>query len=335
MLILGRFASLDKLAACRTRDYKKEYARDHATPRAKRHRAMRNKWNRRLKGQVPAGYEIDHIKQLRHGGGNDESNIRLMRVSQNRSEHNREKTAGKKIEIDREKVRDYISSARTLVGAGVGGGLGLLLPGKAKPFGAVGGALLGGALGRRRVSDDSVDQFINKTRLRDADYRMSDFDLAARGVGAHGMKEEHARLQKMFRKEASWLGKYAGVATKRDPAKWEQAKRDAVAKMGGKHSARAMQLATKLYKDRGGEYAGKKPAPSKNKLRKWTKQKWQWSGGDKGVYLPRRSAAALKSTESGREKLQRAVAHKRAATAHGEQYAQHGLHVGKRRGEIR
>ena len=30
-------------------------------------------------------------------------------------------------------------------------------------------------------------------------------------------------------------------------------------KMGGKHSARAMQLATKIYKDGGGTYEGKKP----------------------------------------------------------------------------
>ena len=32
----------------------------------------------------------------------------------------------------------------------------------------------------------------------------------------------------------------------------------AKAKMGGKHSARAMQLATKYYKDAGGTYSGKK-----------------------------------------------------------------------------
>ena len=48
----------------------------------------------------------------------------------------------------------------------------------------------------------------------------------------------------------------AKTATKTDPAKWEQAKRDAKAKMGGKHSARAMQLATQMYKKRGGGYSG-------------------------------------------------------------------------------
>ena len=42
------------------------------------------------------------------------------------------------------------------------------------------------------------------------------------------------------------------VATKRDPKKWAAAKSRAKRKMGGKHSARAMQLAVKYYKDAGG-----------------------------------------------------------------------------------
>ena len=71
--------------------------------------------------------------------------------------------------------------------------------------------------------------------------------------------------------------KSGGVATKRDPAKWAAAKSRAKAKMGGKHSARAMQLATKYYKDEGGTYKGKKK--SSNKLSKWTKQKWRTKSG--------------------------------------------------------
>ena len=43
-------------------------------------------------------------------------------------------------------------------------------------------------------------------------------------------------------------------------------------KMGG-HSARAMQLAVKYYKDAGGTYEGKKS--SKNKLSKWSMEDWQ------------------------------------------------------------
>ena len=44
------------------------------------------------------------------------------------------------------------------------------------------------------------------------------------------------------------------TATKKDPAKWAAAKSRAKAKMGGKHSARAMQLAVKYYKGSGGTY---------------------------------------------------------------------------------
>ena len=35
---------------------------------------------------------------------------------------------------------------------------------------------------------------------------------------------------------------------------WESAKAEAKSKMGGKHSARAMQLAGKIYKEKGGGY---------------------------------------------------------------------------------
>ena len=52
------------------------------------------------------------------------------------------------------------------------------------------------------------------------------------------------------------------TATKRDPKKWAAAAR-AKAKMGGKHSARAMQLAVKYYKDSGGTYSGKKKSSNK------------------------------------------------------------------------
>ncbi len=63
------------------------------------------------------------------------------------------------------------------------------------------------------------------------------------------------------------------TATKRDPKKWAAAKSRAKAKMGGKHSARAMQLAVKYYKDSGGSYKGTKK--KSNKLSKWSKQKWK------------------------------------------------------------
>ena len=62
------------------------------------------------------------------------------------------------------------------------------------------------------------------------------------------------------------------IAKKRDPEKWARAKARARAKLGG-HSARAMQLATKYYKDAGGTYSGKKS--SSNRLSRWTKEDWQ------------------------------------------------------------
>ena len=91
----------------------------------------------------------------------------------------------------------------------------------------------------------------------------------------------------------------ASTATKKDPAKWAAAKARAKAKMGGKHSARAMQLAVKYYKDAGGTYSGKKSGS--NKLSKWTKQKWRTSDGSKSEgkkrYLPDAAWKALSSAE--------------------------------------
>jgi hypothetical protein len=60
----------------------------------------------------------------------------------------------------------------------------------------------------------------------------------------------------------------AEIAKKSDPAKWAAAKAKARAKMG-KHSARAMMLATKYYKEMGGKYKGGKS--SENRLTEWSK----------------------------------------------------------------
>ena len=90
------------------------------------------------------------------------------------------------------------------------------------------------------------------------------------------------------------------VATKRNPKKWAAAKSRAKAKMGGKHSARAMQLAVKYYKDAGGTYSGKKKPT--NKLAKWTKEKWTTKSGKPSSktgerYLPKKAIKALSSKE--------------------------------------
>ena len=91
------------------------------------------------------------------------------------------------------------------------------------------------------------------------------------------------------------------VAKKRNPAKWKKAKEKALTKMGSKHSARTMQLATKYYKDDGGSYEGKKK-PTTNKLSKWTKQKWKTKSGEPSSktgerYLPEKAIKALSSKE--------------------------------------
>jgi len=115
--------------------------------------------------------------------------------------------------------------------------------------------------------------------------------------------------------------KKSGTSTKSNPKLWAQAKAEAKRRMGGKHSARAMQLAVKIYKKRGGRYKGKKS--SSNKLKKWSKQDWGTSSGKKSSetgerYLPRAARKLL--TKSQRAAGNRA---KRKATRAGKQRAKY------------
>ena len=112
------------------------------------------------------------------------------------------------------------------------------------------------------------------------------------------------------------------TANKLDPAKWAKAKAKAKAKMGGKHSARAMQLAVKYYKDMGGRYKGSKS--SSNKLSKWSKQDWGYV--NKGDEKKPKSARRRYLTKKVRKSLtaaQKRVTNKRKkdATRKGKQYA--------------
>ena len=112
--------------------------------------------------------------------------------------------------------------------------------------------------------------------------------------------------------------KKGGAATKRDPKKWAAAKAKAKRKMGGKHSARAMQLAVKYYKDAGGTYSGKKK--STNKLSKWSKQKWRTKSGKPSSktgerYLPEKAIKSLSSKEYAAP-----TRAKRKGTAAGKQF---------------
>ena len=116
-----------------------------------------------------------------------------------------------------------------------------------------------------------------------------------------------------------------GIATKKDPKKWAAAKAKAKAKMGGKHSARAMQLATKYYKSSGGGYEGKKPDAKSNKMKKWTKEDWGTKSGKNSTegsdatgerYLPKKKRDAMSDKEYART-----TAKKRADTAKGKQWS--------------
>lgn len=122
----------------------------------------------------------------------------------------------------------------------------------------------------------------------------------------HASNKLEADLLRNLQKTAA-----KGTATKRDPKKWSAAKSRAKAKMGGKWSARAAQLAVKYYKDSGGTYSGKKPTKGNNKLKKWTKEEWGYrpgskaekdskkspSSGTKGRYLPKKKWQSLSKPE--------------------------------------
>lgn len=86
------------------------------------------------------------------------------------------------------------------------------------------------------------------------------------------------------------------VAKKKNQKLWNQVKKEAVKKMGG-HSARAMQYAVKLYKDRGGKYLGKKQVD--NDLATWTRADWQYAPGSKTKdrYLPKKAWDELSPSE--------------------------------------
>lgn len=81
------------------------------------------------------------------------------------------------------------------------------------------------------------------------------------------------------------------VAKRNNEPLWEYCKSEAIHKMG-KFSARAMQYAVKLYKERGGGYFGVKS--QQNSLVKWTKEDWGYTGKPKqSRYLPKKAREHL------------------------------------------
>ena len=106
-------------------------------------------------------------------------------------------------------------------------------------------------------------------------------------------------------------------------ALWEKSKAAAKAKMGGKHSARAMQLAAKMYKEKGGDYSGPKTEAQKS-MTKWTKEDWGTKSGKNSTlgakatgerYLPKKARESLTSAEYAAT-----TKAKRAGTKAGKQF---------------
>lgn len=111
--------------------------------------------------------------------------------------------------------------------------------------------------------------------------------------------------------------------TRTNPELWEKAKAQAKAKMGGKHSARAMQLAGKIYREKGGGYSGEKSEAQKS-LSKWTKEDWGTKSGKNSTvgkdatgerYLPKKAREALSPQEYAAT-----TRAKREGTAKGKQF---------------
>lgn len=121
------------------------------------------------------------------------------------------------------------------------------------------------------------------------------------------------------------------IAKKKNPKLWEAAKREAKAKMGGKHSARAMQLAVAIYKKKGGKYKGPK---SENSLAKWTKQKWRTSDGSKSEgkkrYLPEKAWESLSPSEKAATNRAKAEGNKK-----GKQFVKQPDKIAKKTAKFR
>ena len=111
--------------------------------------------------------------------------------------------------------------------------------------------------------------------------------------------------------------KKSGTATKTNPKLWEAAKAEAKRRMGGKHSARSMQLAVQIYKKKGGGYRGSKPTAKSNRLKKWGKERWTTSSGKKSIeggkarkYLPEKAWKSLSAKEKAAANASKQRGHK-------------------------
>lgn len=118
------------------------------------------------------------------------------------------------------------------------------------------------------------------------------------------------------------------TAKRNNESLWEYCKNEAVEKMG-KFSARAMQYAVKLYKERGGGYIGEKS--NDNSLVKWTKEDWGYTGeAGHSRYLPKKARESL--TVGEKIATDRA---KNKGTAEGKQWVKQPEKIAKKTSKYR
>lgn len=118
------------------------------------------------------------------------------------------------------------------------------------------------------------------------------------------------------------------IAKRNNEPLWEYCKNEAVEKMG-KFSARAMQYAVKLYKERGGGYIGEKT--DENSLVKWTKEDWGYVGEPKhSRYLPKKAREHL--TVGEKIATDRA---KNKGTKEGKQWVKQPVKIAKKTAKYR
>ena len=106
----------------------------------------------------------------------------------------------------------------------------------------------------------------------------------------------------------------------------------------GQWSARKAQLATKLYKEKGGSYSGPKTKAQKS-LSKWTKEDWGTKSGKPSTqgknatgerYLPKEARQALSSSEYAATS-----AKKKADTKKGKQFSSQPKAIAKKTAKYR
>ena len=74
-----------KLLPSGKRNYKNEYAKDHASPKQKKNRGKRNAARKKVGLKRGDPREVDHRKPLSKGGTNSRSNTRVVSRKTNRS----------------------------------------------------------------------------------------------------------------------------------------------------------------------------------------------------------------------------------------------------------